>query len=113
MAHAANRGMREQVNVSVDSRILLVLRTAAARDGVSVSELLRPEVEKYVRRRLRDEHLAEAVEQIQSSRQREEERRAERRGGARVTSLAREPSGPRRRKAGQKTSSATGPTASG
>jgi len=70
--------------VSVDALTLLVLRTAAARDGVSVSELLRPTVERYARRRLSDEDLRAAVEAISASRQREAEKKAKRSGGASV-----------------------------
>lgn len=84
---------REQVNVSVDAETFLVLRTAAARDDVSVSELLRPVLERYAKRRLRDQDLARAVEAIASSREREAERRTTRQGGASVRTIGDAPSG--------------------
>lgn len=73
--------------MAVDPRTLLVLRTAATRDGVSLSELLRPVVERYARRRLRDPNLATAVTSLEASHREEQERRNARRGGAPVTSL--------------------------
>lgn len=60
-----------QVNVTLDPHWRLVLRLAAEADGQSVPDLLRPVVVRYLRSRLRNEDLAEAVsrmEKIQQSR---------------------------------------------
>ena len=57
-----------QVNFTLDPRWRLVLRLAAEADGVSVPDLLRPIVMRYLKGRLRDEDLAEAVARIEKSR---------------------------------------------
>ena len=59
---------REQVNIAVDDDIALALRVIAARDGVSVPDLVRPMVDELVARRLEDDHLAEAVRALRASR---------------------------------------------
>ena len=56
-----------QVNFTLDPHWRLVLRLAAEADDVSVPDLLRPVVLRYLRSRLRDEDLAEAVAHIENA----------------------------------------------
>ena len=57
-----------QVNFTLDPHWRLVLRLAAEADGLSVPDLLRPVVLRYLKGRLRDEDLAEAVARMERSR---------------------------------------------
>jgi Mg-chelatase subunit ChlI len=62
----------QQVNFTLDAHWRLVLRLAAEADDVSVPDLIRPVIMRYLRNRLRDEDLREAVariEQVRRSRQ--------------------------------------------
>jgi hypothetical protein len=65
-----------------------VLAVVTARDRQSTAAVLRPEVEKYLRRRLKDEGVAAAVEAIERSRDAETVRNAQRSPRADVTPLA-------------------------
>ena len=56
-----------QVNFTLEPHWRLVLRLAAEADEVSVPDLLRPVVLRYLRHRLRDPDLAEAVARIESA----------------------------------------------
>jgi hypothetical protein len=58
----------QQVNFTLDPHWRLVLRIVAEADGVSVPDLLRPVVIRYLRRRMRDEDLQEAVARIENVR---------------------------------------------
>ena len=58
----------QQVNITLDSHWRLVLRVVAEADGVSVPEVLRPVVMRYLKRRMQDEDLREAVSRIESLR---------------------------------------------
>ncbi len=53
-----------QVNFTLEAHWRLVLRLAAEADGVSVPDLLRPVVVRYLKGRMRNEDLAEAVTRI-------------------------------------------------
>lgn len=55
----------QQVNFTLDAHWRLVLRVVAEADDVSVPDLLRPVVIRYLRRRMRDEDLREAVSRIE------------------------------------------------
>lgn len=55
----------QQVNFTLDAHWRLVLRVVAEADGVSVPDLLRPVVVRYLRRRMRDDDLREAVTRIE------------------------------------------------
>jgi hypothetical protein len=59
---------RSQVNVSVDRRTLLTLRLLAAREDVSVSDVLRPVIEAFVATELQSEDLTTAVNALEKSR---------------------------------------------
>lgn len=59
---------RWQVNVSVDRRMLLTLRVLAARDDVSVSEVLRPVIGEFIANELESKNLATAVDALEKSR---------------------------------------------
>lgn len=54
-----------QVNFTLDAHWRLVLRLVAEADSVTVPDLLRPVVLRYLRGRLRDKDLAEAVARIE------------------------------------------------
>lgn len=58
----------QQVNFTLDPHWRLVLRLAAEADGVSAPDLIRPVVMRYLRRRMRDEDLREAVSRIEQVR---------------------------------------------
>lgn len=58
----------QQVNFTLDPHWRLVLRVVAEAEGVSVPDLLRPVVMRYLRRRMRDEDLLEAVSRIENVR---------------------------------------------
>lgn len=58
----------QQVNFTLDPHWRLVLRIAAEVDGVSVPELLRPLVVRYLRRRMSNPDLAEAVARVEGLR---------------------------------------------
>lgn len=64
----ASRGTGQQVNFTLDEHWHLVLRVIAEADGVSVPELIRPVVLRYLRNRLRDEDLREAIARIEQHR---------------------------------------------
>ena len=69
MGEASRRaGTGQQVNFTLDEHWRLVLRVAAEADGVSVPELVRPVVMRYLRNRMRDEDLREAVTRIEQVR---------------------------------------------
>lgn len=69
MSGASRQGnASQQVNFTLDPHWRLVLRIAAEVDGVSVPDLLRPLVVRYLRRRMRDPDLAEAVARIEELR---------------------------------------------
>lgn len=55
----------QQVNFTLDAHWRLVLRITAEADGVSVPDLLRPVVVRYLRRRMRNDDLHEAVARIE------------------------------------------------
>lgn len=55
----------QQVNFTLDPHWRLVLRMTAEADGVSVPDLLRPVVMRYLRGRMRNEDLQEAVARIE------------------------------------------------
>lgn len=59
---------RSQVNVSVERRTLLTLRLLAAREDVSVSDVLRPVIEAFVANELQSEDLTTAVDALEKSR---------------------------------------------
>ena len=66
----ANPG--QQVNFTLDPHWRLVLRLAAEADGLSAPDLVRPVIMRYLRNRMRNEDLREAVariEQVRRSRQ--------------------------------------------
>src|SRR5579872_1516301 len=58
-----------QVNFTLDPHWLLVLRLTAEADGVSVPDLVRPVVMRYLRRRMRNDDLREAVSRIEHVKQ--------------------------------------------
>jgi hypothetical protein len=58
----------QQVNFTLDPHWRLVLRVVAEAEGVSVPDLLRPVVMRYLRRRMKEEDLREAVSRIESHR---------------------------------------------
>jgi hypothetical protein len=72
MSDASRRvGSGQQVNFTLDPHWRLVLRLAAEAEGVSVPDLIRPVVMRYLRGRMRNADLQEAVgriEQIKQSR---------------------------------------------
>ncbi len=69
MSDASRRGeLPQQVNFTLDPHWRLVLRLAAEADGVSAPDLIRPVVMRYLRRRMRDEDLREAVTRIEQVR---------------------------------------------
>lgn len=68
MARPRPRSDAAQVNFTLDEHWRLALRLTAETDGVSVPELLRPLVIRYLKGRLRDPDLAEAVARIEKSR---------------------------------------------
>jgi hypothetical protein len=55
----------QQVNFTLDAHWRLVLRVVAEADDVSVPDLLRPVVVRYLRRRMRNDDLKEAVARIE------------------------------------------------
>jgi hypothetical protein len=55
----------QQVNFTLDPHWRLVLRLAAEADGVSAPDLIRPVVMRYLRNRMRNEDLREAVARIE------------------------------------------------
>jgi hypothetical protein len=57
-----------QVNFTLDPHWRLVLRVVAEAEGVSVPDLLRPVVMRYLQRRMKDDDLREAVARIESHR---------------------------------------------
>lgn len=68
MTRNASRGVPGmQVNFTLEPHWRLVLRLAAEADDVSVPDLLRPVVLRYLRNRLRDDDLAEAVARIENA----------------------------------------------
>jgi hypothetical protein len=56
----------QQVNFTLDPHWRLVLRVVAEAEGVSVPDLLRPVVIRYLKRRMKNEDLLEAVSRIES-----------------------------------------------
>jgi len=58
-------GSGQQVNFTLDQHWRLVLRLAAEADGVSVPDLVRPVILRYLRNRMRNEDLREAVARIE------------------------------------------------
>jgi hypothetical protein len=54
-----------QVNFTLDPHWRLVLRLAAEADGVSAPDLIRPVIMRYLRNRMRNEDLREAVARIE------------------------------------------------
>lgn len=62
------RAHSQQVNITLDAHWRLVLRVVAEADGVSVPDLLRPVVMRYLRRRMQNEDLREAITRIESLR---------------------------------------------
>lgn len=58
----------QQVNFTLDPHWRLVLRVVAEAEGLSVPDLLRPVVMRYLQRRMKDEDLREAVRRIESHR---------------------------------------------
>jgi hypothetical protein len=77
-----------QVNIPLDDFMHDVLEVVTARDRRSTPALLRPVIERYLRRRLKDEGIAAAVDGIRRSREAEARRRGLRSGGAKVTELS-------------------------
>jgi hypothetical protein len=66
MSEASRRARTgEQVNFTLDPHWRLVLRLAAEADDVSAPDLIRPVIMRYLRNRMRDEDLREAVERIE------------------------------------------------
>ena len=63
----ASRRVRtgQQVNFTLDAHWRLVLRLAAEADNVSAPDLIRPVVMRYLRYRMRDEDLREAVARME------------------------------------------------
>ena len=55
----------QQVNFTLDPHWRLVLRVVAEADGVTAPELIRPVVLRYLRNRMRNEDLKEAVARIE------------------------------------------------
>lgn len=100
MATNAKR-RKPQVNVSLSDRDRLLADVVAAADGVSVAELLRGPVERYLRRREGEQEIKTALEAIERHRSARASKRARKRGAS-VTSITRQrrAKGARRGKAG-------------
>jgi hypothetical protein len=66
MSEASRRARTgQQINFTLDPHWRLVLRLAAEADGMSVPDLIRPVVMRYLRSRMRNEDLREAVARIE------------------------------------------------
>jgi hypothetical protein len=65
--NAASREAKpsHQVNFTLDAHWQLALRLVAAADEVSVPDLVRPVIVRYLRNRLREDDLREAVARIE------------------------------------------------
>ena len=73
------------INIPLDDDMHIVLGVLTTRDGQSVPALLRPEIERYLKRRLRDPKIRAAVDAIKESRAQEIARRS--RKSATITQL--------------------------
>lgn len=68
MADTKRRVRSGQVNFTLDPHWYLVLRLAAEADDTSVPDLIRPVIMRYLRGRMRDGDLREAVERLEQHR---------------------------------------------
>ncbi len=94
-----------QVNVPLDEYYAVALGVITNRDGTTTPSLLRPVIESYLRRRIRkDQELADAVDAIIKSRERERQSKQSRSG--KIRALA--PPAPIRKGSSPKTSSTRG-----
>jgi hypothetical protein len=71
----AQRRPRPQVNVPLDDFLMDVAAVISVRDQTSIGSVLREPVESFLRRRLKDTGVADAVNGIRRSRQEEGARR--------------------------------------
>jgi hypothetical protein len=97
MAGESRGERRDQVSVTVDGRTLLVLRLLAARDRVSIPDVVRKQLDRLVKQALKDPDFLESVLRLEASQARTARPRRRPRVGADVADLGEHRDGRRSR----------------